>query len=101
LLATALSVGPAAAGALPAIAPSAIKPFSGNDNGAGEVSEDLRKKSAELCREKPTAAKPGLHDLSITKVIDKASNPMMLMQAGAGFVPDGGLHPIANESARR
>lgn len=70
LLATALAAGPAAVGPLPAMACS------------------------------PEIAKPGLHDLSITKVVDKASNPMMLMQAGAGLVPDGGLHPAVENAAR-
>jgi hypothetical protein len=119
LLATALSVGSAAASALPAIACSPeigalavvegrglddalgwIESSVDDDNGAGTLSKGLDKGSAELRDETPTNAKPGLHDLSVTKVVDKASNPMMSMQAGAAFVPDGGLHPAVDNAVR-
>jgi hypothetical protein len=96
LLATALSLGPAAASALPAIVSPeigalAVAEGSGLDNAPSSI--DRR-------RETPTAAKPGLHDLSITKVIDQASNQMMSMQAAAGLVPVGGLHPDVAGAAR-
>jgi hypothetical protein len=119
LLATALAAGPAAVGALPAMAcspelgalavvegrglgdaPSAIESFFGGDDGAGDLSNGLATKSAEMRKDKPIAAKPELHDLSITKVVDKASNPMMLVQAGAGLMPEGGLHPAVESAAR-